>query len=318
MAACVDQVLYGVARLLVAVIQSFPLTWVARFGQVTGGLAYYLDARHRRVAIENLTRCFGSEMRPQAIRRLARLNFQRIGENFAAAIKTASMSWPELRPHLTCSGVDKIVPADRSQPFANRLMAIGHFGNFELYARFGQIEPGYQCATTYRKLRQPSLNHLLQSLRKRSGCLYFERCEEGAALKAILMRTGFMLGLLCDQHAGDRGLPVPFFGQESSTISAPALFALRYNMHLHTAICHRTRLAHWRIELGDEIQVREQGRPRSPEAIMQDVNRAFEDAIRQDPANWFWVHRRWKTVHRKKRPASRNTTECPDPPGAAH
>jgi len=126
-----------------------------------------------------------------------------------------------------------------------------------------------------------------------------------------------MLGLLTDQHAGDRGLPVPFFGHESSTISAPALFALRYNLRLHTAICHRTRLAHWRIELGDEIEVREQGRPRSPEAIMQDVNRAFENAIRQDPANWFWVHRRWKTVHRRQRPAARNFTECPDPPGAA-
>jgi lauroyl/myristoyl acyltransferase len=27
---------------------------------------------------------------------------------------------------------------------------------------------------------------------------------------------------------------------------------------------------------------------------MRDVNRAFEAAVRRDPANWFWVHRRWK------------------------
>ena len=27
---------------------------------------------------------------------------------------------------------------------------------------------------------------------------------------------------------------------------------------------------------------------------MGDVNRAFEAAVRRDPANWFWVHRRWK------------------------
>ena len=29
---------------------------------------------------------------------------------------------------------------------------------------------------------------------------------------------------------------------------------------------------------------------------MRDVNRAFEIAVRRDPANWFWVHRRWKPI----------------------
>jgi hypothetical protein len=27
---------------------------------------------------------------------------------------------------------------------------------------------------------------------------------------------------------------------------------------------------------------------------MLEINRAFEVAIRHDPANWFWVHKRWK------------------------
>jgi Kdo2-lipid IVA lauroyltransferase/acyltransferase len=27
---------------------------------------------------------------------------------------------------------------------------------------------------------------------------------------------------------------------------------------------------------------------------MRDVNAALERAVRRDPANWFWVHRRWK------------------------
>jgi lauroyl/myristoyl acyltransferase len=26
------------------------------------------------------------------------------------------------------------------------------------------------------------------------------------------------------------------------------------------------------------------------------VNQAFEQAVRRDPANWFWVHNRWKPV----------------------
>ena len=33
---------------------------------------------------------------------------------------------------------------------------------------------------------------------------------------------------------------------------------------------------------------------------MRDVNAEFEKAIRRDPANWFWVHRRWKPVEKRR------------------
>jgi hypothetical protein len=46
----------------------------------------------------------------------------------------------------------------------------------------------------------------------------------------------------------------------------------------------------------DEISTRGNDGPRSPEAIMRDVNRAFEAAARRDPAKWFWVHNRSKPV----------------------
>jgi len=79
--------LYYLARAGVALIQALPLTWVARVGRLGGGLAYWLDARHRRVALRNLTMCFGREKSTAEIRALAKENFRRIGENFAAAAK---------------------------------------------------------------------------------------------------------------------------------------------------------------------------------------------------------------------------------------
>src|SRR5205085_7495920 len=115
----------------------------------------------------------------------------------------------------------------------------GHFGNFELYARFGQLAPAYQCATTYRGLRPASLNRLLLSLRERSGALFFERRTDGAALRAFMNRRDVILGLLADQSAGPNGLRLPFLGHECSTSAAPALFALRYDCALYPGICFR-------------------------------------------------------------------------------
>jgi lauroyl/myristoyl acyltransferase len=174
------------------------------------------------------------------------------------------------------------------------VVAIAHFGNFELYARFGQFAPAYKCATTYRGLRQPSLDRLLQSLRERSGCVFFERRFDGPALRTFMHQSGVMLGLLSDQHAGDAGLRIPFLGHDCSTSAAPAIFALRYNCALYTGICYRVGLARWRIEAREEIPTRHNGEARSTKAIMIEVNRAFEQAVLRDPANWFWVHKRWK------------------------
>jgi len=81
---------------------------------------------------------------------------------------------------------------------------------------------------------------------------------------------------------------------------APAIFSLRYNCPLHTAICYRVKLGEWRIDVGDEIPTRINGVARSTADIMLDVNRAFELAVRRDPANWFWVHKRWKPVKAAK------------------
>ena len=287
--------LYCLVRGLVALLQALPLTWVARLGRSGGGLAYWLDARHRRVTLRNLTMCFGGEKSPGELRALAHETFRRIGENYACAIKTAAMSFEDLRPRVEFVGDARIISPPAGQKPQGVVAAIGHFGNFELYARFGQFAPAYKCATTYRGLRQPSLNRLLQSQRQRSGCLFFERRFEAPALRAFMNQPGVMLGLLSDQSTG--ALRGPFLGHECSTTAAPAIFALRYHCALITGICYRVGLARWRIEAGNEIPTHENGQPRSTAAIMRDVNRAFEVAVRRDPANWFWVHRRWKPAN---------------------
>jgi len=307
-----DTLLYWLARGLVAFIQSLPLVWVARLGRAGGALAFWLDARHRRVALKNLTMCFGHEKSPDEIRAIAKENFRRLGENYAGAVKTAPMSPEQLRPHFEFVGAEKILPHAADAGPQSRIMAIGHFGNFELFVRFGQFVPAFKCAATYRALKQPALNRIMLSLRKRSGWRFFERRTDAAALKTAMSDTGLLLGLLADQHAGRNGLRLPFLGHECSTSAASAIFALRYNCPLHTAICYRLGLAKWRIEVGDEIPTRKNGRARSTEEIMRDVNRVFEIAVRRDPANWFWVHRRWKPPEPKvQSPKSRVANSNP-------
>ena len=283
-----DPLLYWFGRAVVALIQALPLGLVARLGRAGGAAAFWLDARHRRVALQNLQMVFGGEKSPVEIRAIAKEHFRRIGENFASAVKTASMSADALRPHVEFVGIERLQPPRRI------VVAIGHFGNFELYARLSQFAPGCECATTFRALKHPTLNDLMQEVRGKSGCQYFERRADGPRLRAAMQQSGIILGLLADQSTS--GLRAPFLGHDCSTTLAPAVFALRYDCDLFTGFCFRVGPARWRLELGEQIATHEKGRPRSSQDIMRDVNRKLEIAVRRDPANWFWVHRRWKAA----------------------
>jgi KDO2-lipid IV(A) lauroyltransferase len=289
-----NQLLYLFASGLIKVFQALPMGILGRLGRFLGGLVYLIDARHRRVAVQNLTMCFGAEKSAREIRELAFENFKRIGENFACAIKSSTMSIEQLESHLLIVGVEKLFLSHFTAPTASIVVAIGHFGNFELFAQLARGMPLHRRATTYRAVRNPAINRLLLRLREDTGCLYFERRTDGLALRTALRTNNLLLGLLADQHSGEHGLRLPFLGHDCNTTKAPAVFALRFNAPLHTAICFRTSPGQWRIEIGDAIPTHENGQPRALADIMLEVNRAFETAVRRDPANWFWVHKRWK------------------------
>lgn len=287
-----NHLIYHLGRVAILIVQWLPLRLVARIGRTGGGLAFYLDARHRRVALKNLAMCFSHEKSPAELAAIARENFRRIGENYASAIKTAGMSFHALKSHLEFSGFEKLPGSSQGTGGQNIVAAIGHFGNFELYARIQEIRPDLQGATTYRGLKQPGMNRLMQSLRGSNGCLFFERRTESGRLRELMSRGGNILGLLTDQHSA--GLRAPFLGHDCHTNLAAAVLALRYDCDLFPIICHRVGLAQWRLEVGERIQTRANGLARSSADIMREVNLALETAVRRDPANWFWVHRRWK------------------------
>ena len=177
-----DSLLYLLARGLVAFIQALPLRFVARLGRTGGGLAYWLDSRHRKVALRNIAMCFPNRS-PAEVCDVARENFRRLGENYVSAIKTASMTPDQMRPHLSVRCPSLI--GTRAERVQKAVVAIGHFGNFELYASLGHFAEGFASATTYRGLRQPSLDKLLRSLREKSKLRCFERRKEADRPEAL-------------------------------------------------------------------------------------------------------------------------------------
>jgi KDO2-lipid IV(A) lauroyltransferase len=282
---------------LLGLIRCLPLVTVARLGRLLGGLACRIDGRHRRVAEENLAQAF-PDWKPAEAQAVALENFRRIGEAYACAIRTPGMDPKELLARIEFVGLEDLLRSGADQ----LVVATGHFGGFDLLAHVQKHWPGWHLATTYRAQRFAPLNRALQRLRDLTGVQFIERHEAARAITGLFDQSKAILALFSDQHGGGKGLWLPFFGRHCSCSPAPAVIALRYKALLTMAICYRTELARWRIEVGPVIPTHdEHGQERSVESITRDLQQQYEVAVRRDPANWFWVHRRWKppSTHQK-------------------
>ena len=288
-----ETLLYEIGLKLVRMLQALPLELVVRIGRFGGLMAWLFARRRSRMVLENLHMCFGAEMSPVDIRNMAREIFCRVGEGFLCVVRTSVMSRESLEGCMSVDGLDKLCRSEGNDAPPSCVLAIGHFGNYELFAQLGKWLPGWQCMASYRSLKQKCLDRLVLQLRSSSGCLFYERRKETAILKAAAQRRQVIVGLLADQRV-DKGVRLPFLSRACVASRAPAVFALRYGLRLFPAICYRVGLAQWRLEIGDEVPTCQNGRRREVDEMTLDVNRAFEAAVRRDPVNWFWIHNRWK------------------------
>ena len=283
-------------------IRLLPLKLVCFIGRQIGFVFYFIDTGHRKIAVNNLTNSLGNYYSESEITSLAKENFRRLGEVYLSVLKTAHISLKNLSDILSVKGLEHLDLSQRNDGSNPSFMfAIGHFGNFELYANAGLFAPEFDVGTTYRGFNQPWVEKLVTKIRNRSGCHYFDRRYEGKKLMSFMKRPNSITGLLADQNAGRSGIKLPFFGLPCSTNPAPAIFSLRYNLRLHCCLCRRVGLGRWELELGPEISTHTNGNARSVNDIMSDINATYEDYIREDPANWFWVHNRWKRPERAKK-----------------
>ena len=268
-------------------VRRLPLSVCFLLGQAGGALMWLILPGYRRLARENLTVAFGEEMSAREIGRLAFRHFTTLGANVVSAIKIPALSQEEIDRVATIENLDLI----RKNIAAGRpvLLAINHIGNWELYAQLVHTVPEARFGTVYQALHNALVDELVNRDRRRMGVLTFDRKEGFQGALALLREPG-ILGVLVDQHAGNSGVWTPFFGRLCSTSPLSATLAMRTGAAVVPVAIFTEGFAKWRVVLSDEIPWTAD----APDQLTLDINKALEKQIRTSPADWFWVHNRWK------------------------
>lgn len=265
-----------------------PLPAQLRLGRIIGWLALRLAAGRRRVCEENLKRCF-PELDGKERKRLVRRAF---AANGIGLIEIA-IAWCANRDrylHLaTLSGREHLEQALATG--RGVLLMACHQTTFEIAAFL--LSGFFDLGATYRANdRNPLFDAFMYNRRRRTHEGLFERRDVRGA--ARWLKSGGVLWYAPDQDYGERhSVFVPFFGNPAATITAggriarfndsPVLFFSHYRLEDDSGYLLRLSPMPDGYPSGDDAK----------DAIA--VNRMIEGAIRRQPDQYLWLHRRFKT-----------------------
>ncbi len=264
-----------------------PYPWALALGRGLGRLSYWLAGRRRRIAQANIRLCF-PQLSPEEQERLVRQTMASSGMAVVEATLAWSASKRRLRPLLHIEGMEHLERAREAGRGA--ILIGGHFAPMLIAGRLLAMELDFNILV--KKIRNPLLEAVIRWHRERDYAGIIDAMDLRAMVRHL--KRGEVCWYAPDQDLGaSRSVFAPFMGVPTATLTTTARLARLsgaplvpidyerlpdakgYLLRIHPALEN--------YPSGDDV------------ADARRVNEFIEEQVRRVPAEYVWVHRRFKT-----------------------
>jgi KDO2-lipid IV(A) lauroyltransferase len=284
---------YGAYRALAGSLSLAPETLADRAGRGLGWLVARTVPVRWGLVMSQLTRAF-PERPPGWHREVGRRSYAHLGAEAIAMVRLADLGPRKVVERTRVQGFDLV---ERAVSVGRGVVIVtGHLGNWEIGGA-SVAARGLPMDVVVARQRNRLFDERLTGSRQRLG---MEVIPRGQAPRRALasLRAGRVVGILGDQDARRAGVFVDFFGRPASTARGPAVLSLRAGalLVLGVAIREEGPSPRYVVHL-EPVEVEPSGRlDQDVLALTQAYTRRLEEYIRRFPAQYFWLHRRWKTA----------------------
>lgn len=289
----VEWLVYAAVRVAVTALQWTPLWLGYRLAAAIAWVAYKVDKRHRKVALENLKIAFGDTMDDAERDRVVRATYRHF---ISMIIEIAHIPY-----RLSLTTWRQVIRFDPERDVLRQmlekkpvLLVTGHYGNWEMAGYlFGVYN--FSPYSIYRKLDNPYLDRWLRQFREHTGQRMIPKKGGFEQMEAVLAQGG-ILCTVGDQDAGPKGLFVDFFGRPASTHKAMALMAIQHRAMVVVGAARRINgRFEYEVDIADVVKPEDlPAGPDGVEVLTRRMMAGLEAIIRKDPTQYLWLHRRWK------------------------
>ena len=283
-------------RILVVFLYLFDVETNLNTACFLGRLLWRYYARGRKRALDNLRASF-PEKSEQWIWQTGRRSFEHIAMLAVDVLFTPRLvkkyNWRDYSQYKSVERAKWLMQEGRGL-----LMVTGHYGNFEIVGYLMGLF-GFDIYSIARPLDNKFINKYLYNVRRQAGQKIIDK-KGAIELMGKIASDGATLCFIADQDAGKKGIFVDFFGRKASTYKSIGLLAITNNIPIAVGYSRRIDNRFY-FEIGINLIIfpEEWADKSDPlEWITSEYTKAIEQFIRQEPSQYWWLHRRWK--HRPK------------------
>jgi KDO2-lipid IV(A) lauroyltransferase len=291
-----DYLGYLALRLLILLLSCFTIDFNLKIAVFLGRLLYKHYHRGRNRALDNLHAAYPN-MPESWYHQTARRSFEHIVMLAIDVIFT-----PRIVKKHNWRQYSRFVNAERPKWMIKEgkglIMVTGHYANFEIVGYMMGLF-GFDIVSVARPLDNPFISKYLYGVRERAGQRILDKKGAAEQMSSIL-KSGAALAFIADQDAGPKGLFVDFFGRKASTYKSIGLLAITENLPIVVGCSRRVDNKFFFGMLCNRIITPDEWAEKADPLrwVTQEYTKAIEDFVRQDPSQYWWLHRRWK--HRPK------------------
>ncbi|MCX5667959.1 MAG: ELM1/GtrOC1 family putative glycosyltransferase [Candidatus Omnitrophica bacterium] len=291
----IDYIASILTRALNIIFHLLPIKADLWMGRSIGRCAFAFNKKRRLIAYANLKAAFAKEKSPEELRAITKDVYVNLVQTFSEIASLTKLNKDYVNRYVEVVNMERIENAATSG--RGTMLLTAHFGDWEFSSLVSALK-GFPITVLAREQKMKHLNELLNRLRESKGC---KVVRKGMSTKNILRELcrKNMVGILSDQDAGKNGTFVNFFGRPTSAHIGPFEIAKHTNSIILPNFIVRVNGPFHKLYLEEYIDV---GRSDGREGLIDGLQRymsLLEKYIRKYPAQWLWLHKRWKSTPKR-------------------
>ncbi|MCG2713969.1 MAG: lysophospholipid acyltransferase family protein [Candidatus Omnitrophica bacterium] len=276
------------------IVRVIPASYLYVFANNIASLAYIFAVKQRRIALNSLSIAFGREKSQAEIEKIAK-------DCFIYMAKSAvELMFLMDKPLVLKERTDIVGKENLDKALANGngvILVSAHFGNFPLLLGRLAVD-GYKAGGIMRPMRDARVEKIFLKKRDKFGVktIYSQPRNECVNNTIGALRNNELVFIPIDQNFGTAGIFVNFFGEKAATATGPVILAQRTKAALVPCFILRQPQDKHKIIFEPALELKE-GKDVGDTILIniQRLTDIIESYIRKYPAEWGWIHRRWKS-----------------------
>ena len=218
--------------------------------------------------------------------KLVRDNLKETGKVFFEFFNLNKFDWENI--YINNTDILNEIKAHRGP----RIFISAHIGNWELTRNF-ILRNGFTLHSVYRHANNEKIDNHIQKYRKNDNAFFYKKGSESARSMIKALKQNEDLALLIDQRDSS-GLEIDFFGRKALATDGFANLAIKYKTMICPVYSIRNQNGTFQIIFEKPMRYEQYKNYNIKEFVETIHKKYFEKWITHSPAQWLWVHQRWK------------------------